>query len=104
MKAQSKVYVKLQGIYKAKARQDAREVLEMARSTAGGIDVDPAEVDMFCKNASFVKLVNATTDGRDLSMIYGKRSRVIESLSASYMANKYGQIPKRRMISWLKKR
>ncbi|KAH8194927.1 hypothetical protein TruAng_010912 [Truncatella angustata] len=70
MKAQSKVYVKLQGIYKAKARNDALEVLEITRATPGGKDIDPAEVDLFCKNASFVKLVNATANGRDLSKIY----------------------------------
>jgi NEDD8-activating enzyme E1 regulatory subunit len=71
MKAQSKVYVKLQGIYKAKARKDALEVLEIARAAHGGKDVDPSEVDMFCKNASFVKLVNATVEGRNLAKIYG---------------------------------
>lgn len=72
MKAQSNVYVKLQGIYKDRARRDALEVLEVARAIPGGKDVDPTEVDMFCKNASFVKLVNATTDNRGLSKIYGK--------------------------------
>lgn len=71
MKAESKVYVKLQSIYKAKARKDALEVLEIARASPGGENVDATEVDMFCKNASFVKLVNATTDGRDLTKIYG---------------------------------
>lgn len=70
MKAESKVYVKLQSIYKAKARKDALEVLEIARASPGGENVDATEVDMFCKNASFVKLVNATTDGRDLTKIY----------------------------------
>ncbi|ORY59465.1 uncharacterized protein BCR38DRAFT_488493 [Pseudomassariella vexata] len=69
MKAQSSVYVKLQSIYKAKARKDALEVLETVRSSPGGKDVDPAEVDMFCKNASFVKLVNATAEGRDFKQI-----------------------------------
>lgn len=73
MKAQSNVYVKLQGIYKAKARKDAQEVLEIAKALKGGNkDVDPVEVEMFCKNASFVKLVNATTEGRNLASIYGK--------------------------------
>lgn len=72
MKAQSNVYVKLQGIYKAKARKDAQEVLEIAKALKGGNkDVDPVEVEMFCKNASFVKLVNATTEGRNLASIYG---------------------------------
>ncbi|GAB1319022.1 NEDD8-activating enzyme E1 regulatory subunit [Madurella fahalii] len=60
MKAQSKVYVQLQSIYKAKARKDAAEVLELVRAMPGGQHVDPAEVDLFCKNAAFVKLINAT--------------------------------------------
>ncbi|KAK8051386.1 ThiF family protein [Apiospora rasikravindrae] len=66
MKAQSSVYVKLQGLYKAKARKDSQEVLEIAKSLSDGRDVDSAEVDLFCKNASFVKLVNATTGDQDL--------------------------------------
>jgi NEDD8-activating enzyme E1 regulatory subunit len=73
MKAQSKVYVKLQGLYKAKARQDAQEVLQTVRATPGGENVDPAEVDLFCKNASFVKLVNASADGRNLQDVLGTR-------------------------------
>lgn len=71
MKAQSSVYVKLQSIYKEKARKDAQEVLETARVTTGGKDIDPAEVDLFCKNARFVKLINATPTGEDLDAIYG---------------------------------
>ena len=63
MKAQSQVYIKLQNIYKAKARQDVDEVLKMAQATPGGRDVDPAEVELFCKNAAFVKLINATKGG-----------------------------------------
>ncbi|KAI0132001.1 ThiF family protein [Xylariales sp. AK1849] len=70
MKAQSSVYVKLQGIYKAKARKDALEVLEIARACPGGKDVDPAEVEIFCKNASFVKLVNAAVDHREISKTF----------------------------------
>ncbi|KAK6067770.1 Nedd8-activating enzyme E1 regulatory subunit (ThiF family protein) [Seiridium cupressi] len=85
MKALSKVYVKLQGIYKAKARKDAHEVLEIARATPGGENVDPAEVDMFCKNASFVKLVNATDDGRDLLKVYGKSEKENDKLAAEMM-------------------
>ena len=72
MKAQSSVYVKLQSLYKAKARKDAQEVLETAKANSGGKDVSQAEVDLFCKNASFVKLVNATEDSRDLRKIFGK--------------------------------
>ncbi|KAK4165168.1 putative NEDD8-activating enzyme E1 regulatory subunit [Cladorrhinum sp. PSN259] len=60
MKAQSKVYIQLQNIYKAKARQDAAEILQTVQAAASGENVDPAEVDLFCKNAAFVKLINAT--------------------------------------------
>ncbi|KAK0722203.1 hypothetical protein B0T26DRAFT_207723 [Lasiosphaeria miniovina] len=60
MKAQSNVYVQLQNIYKAKARQDAAEVLNTVRATEGGQNIDSAEVELFCKNAAFVKLINAT--------------------------------------------
>ncbi|KAI0889600.1 uncharacterized protein GGS22DRAFT_1678 [Annulohypoxylon maeteangense] len=70
MKAQSSVYVKLQSIYKEKARKDAHEVLETARAISGGKDVDPAEVDLFCKNARFVKLINATPTRADLDEVY----------------------------------
>ncbi|KAJ4300267.1 hypothetical protein N0V88_002939 [Collariella sp. IMI 366227] len=63
MKAQSKVYIQLQTIYKAKARQDAAEILQMVQAAPGGEDIDPAEVDLFCKNAAFVKLINATGGG-----------------------------------------
>ncbi|KAK4134204.1 hypothetical protein BT67DRAFT_311239 [Trichocladium antarcticum] len=65
MKAHSRVYIQLQNIYKAKARKDAAEILEMVQATPGGQHVDPAEVDLFCKNAAFVKLINATGWGSD---------------------------------------
>ncbi|KAI1134459.1 hypothetical protein F5Y05DRAFT_417101 [Hypoxylon sp. FL0543] len=70
MKAQSTVYVKLQSIYKEKARRDAQEVLETARAIPGGKDVDPAEVELFCKNARFVKLINATQTRANLDELY----------------------------------
>lgn len=65
MKAQSKVYIQLQSIYKAKARQDVAEVLGTVRQTPGGEDIDPGEVELFCKNAAFVKLVNSGAIGAD---------------------------------------
>lgn len=74
MKAQSTVYVKLQNLYKAKARKDALEVLETVRVTPGGENIDPVEVDLFCKNASFVKLVNSTADSQDLQRVLGNLS------------------------------
>lgn len=63
MKAKSEVYVKLQGIYKAKARKDAAEVLASVRAAPGGDLIDPAEVDLFCKNAAFVKLIDSRDSG-----------------------------------------
>lgn len=73
MKAQSKVFIQLQNLYKSKARQDAEEVLEMVAKSPGGKDVDPEEVKLFCKNAAFVKLINAgTTSVDDLAKITGE--------------------------------
>lgn len=57
MKAQSGVYIHLQNIYKAKARADAAEVLALTRSQDAGSSVTLDEVELFCKNAAFVKLV-----------------------------------------------
>jgi amyloid beta precursor protein binding protein 1 len=57
MKAQSSVYVELQNIYKTKARQDVAEVLGTVREHPFGKDVDVTEVETFCKNAAFVKLI-----------------------------------------------
>lgn len=60
MKAQSTVYVQLQNIYKAKARQDIAEVLKTVRSHPKGKDIDSAEVESFCKNAAFIKLIRGS--------------------------------------------
>jgi amyloid beta precursor protein binding protein 1 len=59
MKAQSSVYIQLQNIYKDKARQDAAEVLATVRNMAGGDNIDPTEVEQFCTNARFIKLINS---------------------------------------------
>ena len=72
MKAQSKVYIQLQSIYKSKARKDAAEVLEAVQAAPGGKDIDAAEVELFCKNAAFVKLINATEPGENrLGKVFG---------------------------------
>ncbi|CAK7264236.1 hypothetical protein SEPCBS57363_000978 [Sporothrix epigloea] len=65
MKAQSKVYIELQTIYKNKARKDAAEVLATVQAAPGGTEVDVGEVDIFCKNAAFVKLITATPPGEN---------------------------------------
>ena len=61
MKAQSTVYVQLQNIYKAKARQDVAEVLETVRAHPRGKEIDTAEVKTFCKNAAFIKLIHGAS-------------------------------------------
>jgi amyloid beta precursor protein binding protein 1 len=60
MKAQSTVYVQLQNIYKAKGRQDIAEVLEIVRAHPRGKEIDVMEVETFCKNAAFVKLIHGS--------------------------------------------
>ncbi|KAI0874136.1 hypothetical protein GGS24DRAFT_490257 [Hypoxylon argillaceum] len=82
MKAQSSVYVKLQGLYKAKARKDAQEVLETVREIAGGEHVNPTEVDLFCKNARFVKLINSSPKGLDLGQIFDAEKENDEAAEA----------------------
>lgn len=73
MKAQSDVYIKLQNLYKAKARQDASEVLATVRNMAGGEHIDAEEVELFCTNARFVKLINGADSGtKSLAQLTGK--------------------------------
>jgi NEDD8-activating enzyme E1 regulatory subunit len=60
MKAKSTVYVQLQNIYKAKARQDVTEVLGTVRSHPKGKNIDSAEIESFCKNAAFIKLIRGS--------------------------------------------
>ncbi|KAK5131616.1 hypothetical protein LTR08_000803 [Meristemomyces frigidus] len=63
MKAQSADYIKLQNIYKSKAREDAAEVLAHVRKLEQSIDrspdlaVEDKEVENFCKGAAHIHLV-----------------------------------------------
>ncbi|KAI4167761.1 MAG: hypothetical protein LQ343_006956 [Gyalolechia ehrenbergii] len=61
MKAQSKDYIQLQNIYKAKARQDAEAVTSHVRAMEEAQKresaIDPKEIEAFCKGAAFVKLI-----------------------------------------------
>ncbi|KAH0547669.1 hypothetical protein FGG08_000158 [Glutinoglossum americanum] len=61
MKAKSADYIRLQNVYKAKARRDAAEVLATVRAqeqALGRTDnpISEAEVENFCKEAAFVRL------------------------------------------------
>ncbi len=76
MKAQSSTYISLQSLYKSKARRDAAEVLDIAHALAGNIAIDPNEVEQFCANAKFIKLINAARDTPSMDEIvceYPKR-------------------------------
>lgn len=61
MKAQSKDYIQLQNIYKAKARQDAEVVVSHVRTMEEAHKrehaIDQKEIEAFCKGAAFVKLI-----------------------------------------------
>lgn len=73
MKAQSDVYIKLQNIYKDKARRDADEVLQTVRQLAPDKDIDPTEVELFCTNARFIKLINSAEGrGPSLAQVVGQ--------------------------------
>lgn len=61
MKAQSSDYIKLQNIYKAKARSDIAKVTSTIRETEKNLDRNPPiedkEIEAFCKGAQYVKLI-----------------------------------------------
>ena len=63
MKARSADYIKLQNIYKSKARADVAEVEQSVRKLEKNLGRNPAptaEIEAFCKNASHVKIVQGT--------------------------------------------
>jgi amyloid beta precursor protein binding protein 1 len=75
MKAQSGVYVQLQNLYKAKARADVAEVLKTVRDHPFGKDIDVVEVETYCKNAAFIKLIHgADSSLPGLQSIYSRWS------------------------------
>ncbi|KAL8677898.1 MAG: hypothetical protein Q9186_005709 [Xanthomendoza sp. 1 TL-2023] len=61
MKAQSKDYIQLQNIYKAKARREVDEITKSVRSMEVDLQrqtpVEGKEIEAFCKGAAFVKLI-----------------------------------------------
>lgn len=74
MKAQSNVYIQLQNIYKDKARQDANDVFSRAEKISFGETIDRAEVELFCTNARFIKLINTTgEEPPSMGQIIGRR-------------------------------
>ncbi|GAB7346842.1 hypothetical protein MBLNU459_g1929t3 [Dothideomycetes sp. NU459] len=67
MKAQSADYIRLQNIYKAKAREDCAEVVAYVREheKISNTTVDEKEIEQFCKGAAHIKLVR----GRPLLIV-----------------------------------
>jgi NEDD8-activating enzyme E1 regulatory subunit len=61
MKATSEGYLKLQNIYKAKARKDVAEVTasvrELEKSLGKTTPIEQIEIEAFCKNASHVRVL-----------------------------------------------
>ncbi|KAL2070367.1 hypothetical protein VTL71DRAFT_13393 [Oculimacula yallundae] len=85
MKAQSTVYVKLQNIYKSKARQDVAEVLETVRAHPSGKEIDVAEVESFCKNAAFIKLVHGSDLKKSIDPEFANKELKSDENAALYM-------------------
>lgn len=65
MKAESEVYIQLQNIYKSKARQDVDEILEILGTIPNGNEANKEEVETYCKNAAFIKLVRESVPDPD---------------------------------------
>ncbi|ELR03771.1 hypothetical protein VC83_05606 [Pseudogymnoascus destructans] len=65
MKAESEVYIQLQSIYKKKARQDVNKILEILGTIPNGSEVEKEEVETYCKNAAFIKLVRESAPDLD---------------------------------------
>lgn len=62
MKAQSADYVRLQNVYKQKARDDIAEIHSLIRiyRPRGAPPIPEAEIEAFCKNAAHVKLIRGS--------------------------------------------
>lgn len=100
MKAQSADYIRLQNIYKTKAREDAAEVMTTVRQLekeigrSSKLAIDEKEVENFCKGAAHISLVR----GRPLQLAgaeikFGDRAKAMvneltnpESLILVYIA------------------
>jgi NEDD8-activating enzyme E1 regulatory subunit len=102
MKAQSADYIKLQNIYKTKAREDCAEVIdtvrELEQSTGRSpkLAINEKEIENFCKGAAHIHLVR----GRVLQIVepgipvsFGERAKAMvfelnnpESLIGEYIA------------------
>lgn len=87
MKAKSSVYVELQNIYKTKARKDVAEVLETVRQHPNGspTEIPNEEVEAFCKNAAFIKLIRASNPSPDLQELASKCHSISKKKKCIYI-------------------
>lgn len=81
MKAKSADYISLQNIYKSKASRDFKEVLETVRTIEAQLGsrtqpVAEKEVEVFCKNASHVKVIH----GRQIPHITIDASQTLKAI------------------------
>lgn len=72
MKAQTSVYIELQSIYKSKSKRDVDEVMGFVRALPGGYQVERHEVELFCKNARFIKLLQGSHNEPSIRQVIGK--------------------------------
>jgi amyloid beta precursor protein binding protein 1 len=77
MKAESDVYIQLQNIYKRKARKDIDEVLEILGTSLNENGIEKEEVETYCKNAAFVKLLHMPLP--DLERIHKLASKILHT-------------------------
>ncbi|KAL9109167.1 MAG: hypothetical protein Q9227_006092 [Pyrenula ochraceoflavens] len=79
MKARSADYIRLQNIYKSKARADVAEIASTVHASQSGKDILTAEIEAFCKNAAHIKVL----DGLPLPDIRSKPTaqRVLNALA-----------------------
>ncbi|GAB0133391.1 hypothetical protein EsDP_00001802 [Epichloe bromicola] len=72
MKAQTSVYIELQSIYKSKSKRDVDEVMGFIRTLPGGHQIERDEVELFCKNARFIKLLQGSHNEPSIRQVIEK--------------------------------
>lgn len=115
MKATSSGYIKLQKIYKAKARADIAEITDQVRSTQKEIGheakITDEEIELFCKNATYVRvLTNDTAQSiAELRLLNGDTKTLAkipdmltgyDTISEVFLAMNVDQIPVEKMTEF----
>jgi NEDD8-activating enzyme E1 regulatory subunit len=89
MKATSEGYIRLQNIYKSKARKDVAEVTasirELEKSLSRQTAIEQSEIEAFCKNASHVRvLTNPNRQPLPSLSILQKDPKILYSLQKAF--------------------